>query len=152
MRNESGILARQNYRLRDSSLDWGSGSWSSSEFGRPIVTPVQRRVQVLFAFLTLILCAVGVGVIYWWAFFDTEPPIEVVEAKAVQGFFHFGESVVVEERLQVRRICPGTVSRSIVDSAGIAYPLLLSPDPLIRVDTKMVRVSFNLPPNLGPGS
>jgi hypothetical protein len=90
--------------------------------------------------------------IYWWAFFDSALPITVVEAQAVQRLFRYGEPIAVEELLDVHRVCPGTVSRAVVDGAGIAYPLLLAPDPLIGEDTKRIRIEFRLPSILGPGN
>lgn len=108
-------------------------------------------LQRAFAVITVMLCAVGVGMIYWWTF-DTYPPVNVVEARPVQELFKYGEPIAVEQHLDVRRKCQGIVSRAVVDGAGFIYPLLLATDPVIEVGDIKVRVEFNLPEILGPGA
>lgn len=107
-------------------------------------------LQRAFAGVTLTASAVGVGMIYWWVF-DLRPPVTVIEAKPVQELFRYGEVIAVEQHLEVRRKCQGTVSRSVVDGAGFYYPLLLASDPSIEVGDQKVRVEFALPEILGPG-
>lgn len=108
-------------------------------------------VSRIFAAVTLTLTAAGVGLIYWWAF-DTRPPLTVLEARPIQGLFRYGEPIAVEEHLDVRRKCPGIVSRAVVDGAGFVYPLLLAVDPATEVGLNRVRVEFRLPDILGPGN
>ena len=107
-------------------------------------------MQRVFAWVTLAMTAAGTALIYWWVL-DVRVPVEVVEARAVQELFRYGEPIAIEQTLDVRRRCQGVVSRAIVDGAGIAYPLLLATDPAVAPDTHRVRVEFSLPEILGPG-
>lgn len=108
------------------------------------------RLHRAFAALTLVLTAIGVAMIYWWVL-DTRPPIEVINAKAVQQLFRYGEPIAIEKQINVERKCQGIIFRSVVDGAGFAYPLLLSVEPLIEIGETRVRVEFRLPEILGPG-
>lgn len=148
MRNPPGMVAGADYRVWARQRGGGYGGRRDLEAGADVNWG--RWCQRAFAVVTVTLCAVGVGMIYWWVL-DVRPPLQVMDARPVQELFRYGEPIAVEQHLEVRRNCQGIVSRAVVDGAGFVYPLLLATDPVLDVGDSRVRVEFKLPEILGPG-
>lgn len=102
-------------------------------------------------FSILSVFALAVAVIFFWLF-DSRTVVEVHSAYPIKESFALGEPIVIEERLEVKRQCQGSVSRSIVDESNIAYPVRLPSDPLLGAPSERVRIEFQMPRILGPGT
>lgn len=111
----------------------------------------KRQLLIALVWGCLSACAVAVGLLYYWMFFDVTQPVEVVSAQPLEPAFPVGEPIVIDERIVVRRHCPGAVNRYIVDGASIAYPILLPNDPLLGTASDRLRIEFQMPQHLGPG-
>lgn len=104
----------------------------------------------IFVGVCLAVFASAVALLYFWMF-DSRVPVEVRAGYPIKPAFVLGEPIVIEERLVIHRRCPGNVSRTIVDGANIAYPVLLPSDPLLGAVSERLRIEFRMPQHLGPG-
>lgn len=114
------------------------------------LTKRQYMIFNIFVGICLAVFASAVALIYFWIL-DSRVPIEVRAAYPLKPAFVQGEPIVIEEQLVIHRHCPGTVSRTIIDGANIAYPVLLPSDPLLGAPSDRLRIEFRMPQHLGPG-